>query len=296
MKTTEVVIVGAGPAGLAAAIQLLRYRITPLIFEAVRLGGLLHNANLVENYPGFPRGIRGPELVELFIEQAECTDVQVTHEEVLELSYDEKVFQALTPVDIYQSRVAVIASGTQPRLLTDIEIPDDLQDRVYYEVYPLLDIENKHVVIIGAGDAAFDYALNLSSENDVVILNRGQEHSCLPLLWERAVQSKRISYRTQVVVRRLTEQPGGSMALECLTPHGLELIPADYLIGAIGREPRLGFITPALLAQSQELSEQGIFHIIGDVKNGSYRQTAIAVGEGILAAMKIHRYLKETGS
>ena len=85
MKVEPVMIIGAGPAGLATAIQLKRYGIHPLLFEGEEVGGLLRNANLVENYPGFPKGVSGSKLVNLFSRQAENLHIDVTHEQVLEL-------------------------------------------------------------------------------------------------------------------------------------------------------------------------------------------------------------------
>ena len=138
MTIEEVIIIGAGPAGLAAALQLKRYGIDPLIFEQERFGGLLHNANLVENYPGFPGGIPGPELIQLFEEQFKDYDLRLREAGVLQVNHQANFFTSSTALREYHSRILVIASGTKPRQFKDIEIPADLQERVFYEVYPLL--------------------------------------------------------------------------------------------------------------------------------------------------------------
>ena len=104
MKTEHVIIIGAGPAGLATAIQLKRYGVHPLLFEREQTGGLLRNANLVENYPGFPQGISGLDLVNLFIRQAQNLSIDVTYEEVIELVYDQGIFQARTARQSYASQ------------------------------------------------------------------------------------------------------------------------------------------------------------------------------------------------
>ncbi len=96
MKVEQVIIIGAGPAGLATAIQLKRYGVHLLLFERAQAGGLLHNANLVENYPGFPLGISGVDLVNLFMLQAQNLGIDVTYEEVIELSYDRGLFRVKT--------------------------------------------------------------------------------------------------------------------------------------------------------------------------------------------------------
>src|SRR4030042_1737473 len=133
MKVEQVIIVGAGPAGLATAIQLKRYRIQPLLFERAQAGGLLWNANLVENYPGFPLGISGPDLVSRFVRQAQHLRIDVTYEEVIELAYDQEMFQVRSAQKKYTSRLVVIATGTKPLRFADLSIPMDIAERVFYE-------------------------------------------------------------------------------------------------------------------------------------------------------------------
>jgi thioredoxin reductase len=292
MQVEDVIIIGAGPAGLAAAIQLKRYGIRPLLFERAVVGGLLRNANLVENYPGFPLGITGPGLAKLFARQAHNVGVDLTHEEVTAITYDEELFQVRTRQNNYCSRVAVIATGTKSLRIDDLLIPEELQDRIFYEVYDLLQEEGKCLVIIGSGDAAFDYALNLGKKNRVIILNRGEESKCLPLLWERAQKIETISYKNSAVVQKVTKYSKSGMLVDCQTPAGELQFHADYLLVAIGREANLDCLSDALMQQTSMLEKQGLLYIIGDVKNGIFRQTAIAVGEGVLAAMRIYRYLK----
>ncbi len=293
MKVEEVIIIGAGPAGLAAAIQLKRFGIHPLLFERAKSGGLLHNANLVENYPGFPRGIRGPALVKLFVQQAENLGIGITYENVIELSYEQGRFMARTEGESYTSKLAVIATGTMPLRIIGLSIPEDLTERVFYEVVDLLEVKHKCIVIVGSGDAAFDYALNLSHKNQVTILNRDERPKCLPLLWERSQKVSGITYRNNTEVYQLTKDAFDGMLLGCTTPAGVLQYKADYLVGAIGREACLDCMSEAFLQQAQELDARGVLYTIGDVKNGIYRQTSIAVGDGVLAAMKICRQLKE---
>lgn len=289
----EVVIVGAGPAGLAAAIQLKRYGLSALLFEREAAGGLLRNANLVENYPGFPPGIPGPELARLFVEQAERIGIRATMEEVKELAFDRQsqVFQTTTPVHAYHSRIAVIASGTRSKTVPNLAIPDGIQSRVFYEIYPLLRLSGKRVAILGAGDAAFDYALNLCRGNQVILFNRAEKPRCLPLLWERAQEMSNITYRKGTSISGLVEGMAGEITLECQGPGGAERLDVDYLVIAIGREPQLELLASSVSENMTELLRRGVLYMIGDVVNGLYRQTSIAVGEGVLTAMKIYQYL-----
>lgn len=287
----QVTIIGAGPAGLSAALQLKRYDISPLLLEAEEMGGLLRNANLVENYPGFPGGIPGLDLVERFIEQAQQTSLTVTRERVVDLRHDGRLFQVVTDAESYLSQIVVIASGTRPKTFLDLHIPDSLKEQILYEVYPLRHTRGEHITIVGAGDAAFDYALNLARHNRITILNRGQEIKCLPLLWERAAVSPDIQYLEKTRIDGLAPSNGNGIRLDCVSPQGEVQIHTRYLIGAIGREAKLDYANNLSPESFDELESQGALYQIGDVCNGIYRQTSIAVGQGVLTAMKIYRCL-----
>ena len=295
MDVEDVTIIGAGPAGIAAAIQLKRHGITPVVLERDSIGGLLRNANLVENYPGFPEGIPGLELVDLFEEQVKRVSLDIRREEVISVGFEGGVFLVETTVARFQTRILVAASGTKPRRFDDLEIHPEYEDKVFYEVFPLLGERGKEAAIVGAGDAAFDYALNLSRKNRVTILNRTKALKCLALLWERAMENSNIKYLENTEIKKLRTKSGKAMTLECTGPNGLFELEIDYLIGAIGREPNLDFLSSAVAGQIEGLRSQGILFLIGDVKNERYRQTSIAVGDGIMAAMQIANNLRENG-
>jgi len=293
VEIEDVIIIGAGPGGLATSLQLKRYGIDPLIFEHNQVGGLLHNANLVENYPGFPGGIPGPDLVHLFEEQIQDYAIRIMATSVRQLSHQRDLFKISTLEQDYQSRIVVIASGTKPRQFSEITIPAALQDQVFYEVYPLLNHKDQRIAIVGAGDAAFDYALNLGQKNDVLILNRTDQISCLPLLWERANSFPRIEYHQSTRLTKLSTSPDGKILLDCSTVSAPVSLEVDFLIGAIGRDPQLDFISGQFAKKAIQLEGLGALYYVGDVVHGLYRQTAIAVGNGILTAMKIYERLKE---
>ena len=293
MGVRDVVIIGAGPAGIATAIQLKRHGIEPVILERREIGGLLKNANLVENYPGFPDGISGPGLIELFERQLAEAGATISLERVLELEPAGSVFSVKTNRRELRSSMVVIASGTKPKRTPDVRIARGIDDRVLCEVHPIRGVKNKKVAIIGAGDAAFDYALGLSKENEVVILNRSAEEKCIPLLKERCVNVERISYLTNLCVGEVTGELG-RLVLSCLNGEGQKesQISADYVVIAAGRESCLDFLDAKLKRSLADLRERGKLYLVGDVKNEMYRQTAICVGDGVKAAMQICRMIR----
>lgn len=287
----QIAIIGAGPAGIAAAVQLKRYSISALIFEGGDVGGLLRNARLIENYPGFPRGITGPGLVKKLRAHLKRSDVEIVKDGVRELEYSNGEFQITTNLLPYTAQIVIIASGTKPIIPDSPEIPETIRDQVLYEVYPIRSVTDKRVVIVGAGDAAFDYALNLAPKNEVIILNRGNRVKALPVLQKDAAKSPNIKYFEDTAIKDIIESGGELLTVTSEREKRTIEIEADYVIFAVGREPELGFVSKKLDKQIARLKKNGKLYLIGDVKNGIYRQAAIAGGDGVRAAMEIyHEY------
>lgn len=293
MDSREVVILGAGPAGIAAAIQLTRSGLVPLLLEKDEVGGLLLNANLVGNYPGFPKGISGRDLAALFKEQLQRVGGGVEFEEAVKLDYKDDLFVIQTDRRMIEAKIVVIATGTRAKEIPRLEISDDVRNRVFSEIYPIMYVKGKTILIIGSGDAAFDYALTLSKHNKIIILNRSDRTRCLPILMDGCFKSGNISYQIHTEVSRIKK--GGS-ALEVTTVHipdGEEhTMHAHYLITAIGREPSTGFFSAEIEKNCAILRKSRRLFIIGDADNGIYRQTAISVGDGIRAAMEINGIIR----
>ena len=295
----EVSIIGAGPAGCAAALQLKRLGIDSLLIEKERVGGLLLNANLVQNYPGFPTGITGLELSRLLGEHLARLNVEVLNAEVTELHYLNSSAQPggtlllTTTKGEFRSPIVVVASGTRPRRLTALAIPDEAVHRVLYEIYPILATRGKRIAIIGGGDAAFDYALTLASlKNEITILNRTSRRKCLPSLWRQATQEENIAYEENVQVVGLTST-GHGLLIQCRKGSNSPVsMQVDYLVIAAGRSPHTDFITERTKEIIPHLVCHRRLYLVGDVKRGIYRQVAIAVGDGVYAAMKIGNALR----
>lgn len=286
MQEQAVTIIGAGPAGIAAAVQLKRGGISPLVVEKACVGGLLRDAHWVENYPGFPDGIAGPDLVARFERQLAGQSPEIFFAEVTHVELDGRAFCVATKAGCWRSRIVIVASGTRPRMITDTAIGPGTEGRLFSEIHPLRHAAGKRIAIVGAGDAAFDYALNLGKCNDVLVLGRSETPRCLPLLRERAARAPRITFRNGAQVRRIAAGSGG-LDIESVRRGKPARDPADFLIFAIGREPQNDFLSETVRQRQEELERSGRLFLVGDVHNGLLRQTAIAVGDGVRAAMQI---------
>jgi len=288
--TNSVAIIGAGPAGIAAAIQCQRQGIDFLLFEQAQVGGLLNNANLVENYPGFPAGIKGRSLVEKFRRQISNLSVAVITEQVNRIDCRENIFTISTDSGNRQAKYIILATGTKP-ILTELSIPRSLNSLILYEIFNIIEATGQQIVIVGAGDAAFDYALNLAQKNRVIILNRSNNIKCLPLLFERANANKNIDYLENTSVTAIEKTSTKQIKITCTQSGDNTSIHTDYLIFAIGRAPNDACLSSKLLTSKDQMMEQGRLFLAGDIINRRYRQTAIAVADGIRAAMQINTML-----
>jgi thioredoxin reductase len=293
MDIHPVIIIGAGPAGLAAAMQLERQGISPLVFERQRVGGLLWNANWVENYPGFVEGITGPNLVKLFHDQALRLGVKIILDKVIKAEFQDGLFRIATKGVDHQSNLLVAASGTVPKEYSLETISEGIKERVFSEVGPISHVQEKQIIIIGAGDAALDYALNLSRLNKVTILNRGNQIRGLKLLWERVQKKTAISYFNNIEIINITLDDEGELLLSGIQEGEEVTLAGDYLITAVGRTPEFSFAGDSIIEGRDQLVKDQKLFLIGDLINGSFRQTSIAVADGIRTAMIIGDLLEK---
>ncbi len=266
MFDEQVVIIGAGPSGLAAASQLALYGIDPLVLEKNKIGGLLLNAQAVINYPGVPIGISGKELIKQFPKPD-----RIRFEKVVNVTSINSGYKVKTGNSIFTTKAVIVASGTVPETL---EFENFEQENIFYSILNLPEITNKSVAIIGGGDVALDYAMSLThnskfSCSKVNIYARNSFSKCVPHLQKKVENTKEIT----------------------LNPYSLPQhnFKEDIIIVAIGRKPKLDFLDSSLLSLPPQ---NGSFYLCGDVKNGIYRQTAIAVGDGVKAAMLLATFLK----
>lgn len=251
----RVAIIGAGPAGMAAALQLHRFGVETILFEQSKIGSLLKNAWCVENYLGICPGKSGIDLLQTFHQTLAKHRVKILYAKVESLNYDSKasLFEIKTCNKKYTADYAIVAAGTSPKTLPLIKKAEtQVRPYLFYEAFPLLRERRKNIVIIGAGDVAFDNALNLAKYNKVTVCNRGSHNSALPLLGVRILKHKNITYYPNHKLKSVVL--GTSRNLDCTFVNRQKRIHlnADYLIAAIGRVPQKDFYTDKL-----KLSERG---------------------------------------
>ena len=284
-------IIGAGPAGIACAIQLNRYGLEPVIFEKEEPGGLIRNANLVENYLGFPFGISPDYLIGSFEKHLLKFEIDIQREEVLEAGLRSDTFIVRTKPGTSRFDYLVIASGTRPKRQPAFE--KQAPEKIFYEVWPLKKAKGKEIGIIGGGDAAFDYALNLAVNNQVKIFNRSGRTRCLPQLFERCEKNMKITYFPDTALKEIQDNVR-FMTAEFRNKNKTMAHSLDYLIFATGREPENDFIHESLAGNAEGLEQEGRLYFIGDVRNELFRQVSIATGDGIRAAMRINHIIRNT--
>jgi len=287
-KTVDVAIIGSGPAGIASAIQLNRYGIKSLLlFDKKEHSSLLLNARMTENYLGFPDGISGIDLWHKFYTQLINNNIKQIFNYVDSLDFieSEQLFIITAGKNTYHAKYVIIASGTNPKKM------DLTNNNIYYEITKIITKTVKDIAIIGAGDAAFDYALSMAKANNVSIFNRGTNINALSVLQEQVNLCNHIKYydNTKVINLNSTNSKKQRLVLQHIDD-SLEL-DFDYIIAAIGRIANKDFYSNNIRLLESILIKNKLLYLVGDVKNNIYRQVAIAVADGILAAMQLQECL-----
>ena len=272
----DTIVVGSGPAGIAASIQLRRAGFKLILLEKNKIGGLLNNASLIENYPGFPGGIFGKDLVRLFQKQLEKCGAQVKFGEVESIGKKNN-FIIKTTTKTFYAKSIIVASGSVPKKLELNGHAHLLEKKLFYELSQIPSITGKTITVIGSGDIAFDYALNIANTaKKVNLFIKNNKPTCIPILLKQALKKSNIKiYKSSI--------------------SNFSNVSSDYFLVAIGREKKLPFIKKnwqkLLAANSNSLESLGLF-LAGDAKLQNFRHTAIAVGDGLNTAMKVEAFLR----
>ena len=254
-------IIGAGPAGISAAVQLKRYKIHSVILERRKIGGLIENAYSVENSMLFPNGIRGKEFVKILNEYVRKYGLNVIYEEAKRIKIAERIIVESEKRE-YEFEYLIVATGTRPKTLPYPQVK-----------YHITEIDScKKILIIGGGDIAFDYALSASEKCKEVTLIYRSTIKALPILVDEVMERgiKIIQGEIEEIENGIAHTSAGD-------------IEFDEVLAGIGRIPNVEIV--------EGIGDSRIF-VIGDAKNGIYRQSALAIADGIQTAMKIWRVMK----
>jgi thioredoxin reductase (NADPH) len=298
----DLIIVGAGPAGLTAAIYAGRAAIKPLVLSGAMPGGQIASTNLVENFPGFPEGISGIDLAMHFQQQAEHFGAEIVMEAATEIDLSSRPFTVKTRDQTYSGRAVIVATGAFPRRLG---IPGEREffgrgvstcatcDGFLYR--------NKTTVVIGGGDSAIDEGLFLTRFADkVLVVHRRDELRASKQLQERAFAEPKMQFVwDSVPTEILGEQTVSGVRVRnvktnqetVLDADGVfiyvGLIPATKLVdGQLELDPAGYIVTDA----HQQTNIPGVF-AAGDVQNPEFRQCVVAAGDGATAAIQAERFL-----
>lgn len=300
----DVVIIGGGPAGLTAGIYAGRGGLRSVILEKGLPGGQIAQTEEVENYPGFPEGIRGPELAERMLKQAQKFGVEVQMEEVLGLERAGGGFVVKGYSQDYRTRTVILATGANPRQLG---VPGEEKfygrgvstcatcDGFFYR--------GKEVVVVGGGDAAVEEGLFLSKfASKVTLVHRRDELRANKTAQARAFANPKMHFLwSHVVEEVLGEETVRGVRLRNLKSGEVYEYPADGVFVFIGHVPNTGFLGGLVALRGDgyvEVKDEiytsvpGIF-AAGDVADPVYRQLTTSVGAGTRAAMMAEKYLAE---
>ena len=303
-ETYDVVIIGGGPAGLTAGIYAGRAQLKTVIVEKGLPGGQIAQTDEVENYPGFPEGISGPELASRMVRQAEKFGARIVMDEVLGLEKAEGGYLVRGYERNYRARAVIVATGANPRRLG---VPGE--DKFYgrgVSTCATCDgffYRDKEVVVVGGGDAAVEEGIFLTKfARKVTRVHRRDELRANKVAQKRAFQNPKMHFLfSHVVTEILGEDQVTGVRLKNLKTGEEYVYPTDGVFVFIGHEPNTAFLKGVVelrpdgyIAVRDEVftSEPGIF-AAGDVADPIYRQLTTSVGAGTRAAMMAERYLAE---
>jgi thioredoxin reductase (NADPH) len=308
-KVENVIIVGGGPAGYTAALYTARANLEPLIFEGFQWGGQLQNTTDVENYPGYPEGIMGPEMMTQFRAQAERFGTRFVSDDVdrVELSHGgvQKVFLG---DEEHLAKTVILAMGAEPRRLV---IPGEIElsgcgvstcgvcDGAFFK--------DQKVIVIGGGDSAMEDAIFISKfASDLTVVNRRDEFRASKIMLERAQEQPNISFKTPYVPEEFVAGEGGRLdhvRLRNVETAETEDFDTEGAFVAIGHIPRSEVVAGQvetdengyILTQggSTRTNLAGVF-AVGDVVDHTYRQAVTAAGSGCKGALDAEWYLRDT--
>ena len=302
----DLIIVGSGPAGYTAAVYAARANLKPLLFQGMQPGGQLTITTDVENYPGYPEGVLGPEMMEDFKKQAERFGTEIKFELIVEVDFKNRPFTLKTDFDTFQARAVILATGASAKLLG---LPSETElmghgvsacatcDGAFFK--------QKSVLVVGGGDTAMEEANYLTRFADkVTVVHRREEFKASKIMLERARKNPKIDWALFKTVQEVLSQPDKKKVraakLKDTRTGEVSEFPCDGVFIAIGHQPN-----SALFDGQIEMDETGYVKVMkgtytsvegvfacGDLMDKTYRQAVTAAGTGCMAAIDAERWLE----
>jgi thioredoxin reductase (NADPH) len=304
----QVVIIGSGPAGYTAAIYAARANLNPLLISGLEVGGQLSTTTLVENFPGFPDGIIGPELMEGMKKQAERFGTEFLPGVVIKADLSEQPFSIYTDDQKIQTRTLIICSGASARLM-GLESERKL---IGYGVSTCATCDgyffrNKEIIVVGGGDSAIEEAIFLTRyAGKVTVVHRRDKLRASKIMQDKAFANPKIDFAWDTVIDEVYDVAARTVqGVKLRNLKNLEVtdFKCDGVFVAIGHTPNTsvfqgqlemdenGYI---LTRQGTRTNISGVF-AAGDVQDSVFRQAISAAGSGCMAGMEAERFLEHHG-
>lgn len=304
----KVIIIGSGPAGYTAAIYLGRAEYKPLIIAgALTPGGQLMNTTEVENYPGFPNGILGPDLMESMQQQAEKFGAEILLNDVTSVDFSSSIKHITVDDGVtYEAEAVIVSTGSQVRKL-DVPGEQEYSGRgvSYCATCDGFFFRGKPITVVGGGDSAFEEAQFLTRfGSSVTLIHRRSEFRASKIMVDRAKENEKIKFILNSVVEEVhgNDTEATSLTVRNVMTGKTQEIESAGLFVAIGHTPATKFLNDALNLNedgtivvdgaSTRTSVEGVF-ACGDVVDSVYRQAISAAGMGCRAALDAQAYLNE---
>ena len=308
-KIENVIIVGGGPAGYTAALYAARANLEPLLIEGFAWGGQLQNTTDVENYPGYPAGIMGPQMMQEFRDQAERFGTRFTTDDATSLELaDGGTQRVLVGDDEHLAKTVILAMGAEPRRLG---VPGEVElggrgvstcgvcDGAFFK--------GEKVAVIGGGDSAMEDSIFISKyASDLDLVHRRDEFRASKIMLDRAREQDNISFKTPYVVEEFVAGEDGKLgSLRLRNPSSgeTEELEVGGAFVAIGHIPRSELVRDQVEVDdagyvvtrdgSTRTSLAGVF-AVGDLVDHTYRQAVTAAGTGCMGALDAEWYLRDT--
>lgn len=311
MQKAKLLIIGSGPAGYTAAIYAARANLEPILFEGFftgTAGGQLMTTTEVENYPGFPEGITGPELVEQFRKQAIRFGTKIFSEDINEVDFDQYPFIAKGKKTTLEANAIIIATGATANRL---DIPGARDGELWQKGVTACAVcdgaapifRNRPLFVIGGGDTAVEEALFLTKFGSIVyMVHRRDQLRASKIMQERAMHHPKIKILWDSVVTKVEGQPVvQQVVIENVKTKKQTTMEAGGVFFAIGHTPNTAFLNGKIalhpngyikVSEGTRTNIEGVF-AAGDVQDHVYRQAITAAGSGCMAAIDAERWLAE---